>query len=124
MRAEGLPGASVAILIDGEKAAEHSVENDALKATAFIEAIPGANFVVVLNIEPNFAYRLPMESLQYKVLLDGQQARCKIVSVRRTHHPRFVVDGELATENGANTLRPFQFAEHETSTLCTITRRM
>ena len=84
-----------------------------MKATTFIEAIPGASFAVVLDIEENFAYRDPRDQLKFKVKLDGQPVRGKIIHGQ--HRRQHKVNGTVETIDGVDTFRAFEFAEHETS---------
>lgn len=113
MYADCLPGARVTVSVDGQEAVEYETENEPLKATTFIEAIPGASFAVILDIEENFAYRDPRDQLQFKVKLDGQPVRSKIIHGQ--HLRQYKVDGTVEKIEGVDTFRTFEFAEHETS---------
>ena len=113
MYADCLPGARVTVSVAGEEAVEYETENEPLKATTFIEATPGARFAVVLELGEKFSCRDVQDSIEFRVKLDGQTVRSKVISAR-THRP-WKVDGTVDNVDGVNMLRTFEFAEHETS---------
>ena len=113
MYADCLPGARVTVSVAGQEAVEYETENEPLKATTFIEAIPGASFAVILDIEEHFAYCDPQDRLEFKVRLDGRPVRSKIIHGH--HSGQKKVDGTAETIDGVDTFRTFEFAEHETS---------
>ena len=63
MRADCLPGAAVTVRVNCQPLAEYATENGDLTATTFIEAIPGAEFDIALNLSHGFAYRDPADRL-------------------------------------------------------------
>jgi hypothetical protein len=85
MRASCLPGASVSVRVGGEDAVEYGPENDGTKATSFIEAILGASFAIVLEIEQDFAYRQPQDRLEFRVFIDGQITRSKVTPTHQAN---------------------------------------
>ena len=113
MYADGLPGARVTVSVAGEEAVEYETENEPLKATTFIEAIPGASFAIALELGEEFAYRDARDSIEFKVKLDGQSVRSKVTSALK--HRSSKVDGTINKVDGVNMLRTFEFAEHEIS---------
>lgn len=124
MYADCFPRARVTVSVAGETAVEYETENEPLKVKSFIEAIPGANFAVILDIEQHFAYRDPQDSLRFKVSLDGRKARANLIA---THHHNVIqakIEGiRILTEDDVTMLRRLQFAEHGSSTYqrCTYT---
>ncbi|KAM0701950.1 hypothetical protein Q7P35_010860 [Cladosporium inversicolor] len=113
MYADCFPRARVTVSVAGETAVEYETENEPLKVKSFIEAIPGANFAVILDIEQHFAYRDPQDSLRFKVSLDGRKARANLIG---THHHNVIqakIEGiRILTEDDVTMLRRLQFAEH------------
>jgi hypothetical protein len=115
MRAKCLPKARVIVRVDGKRVVEHGLENDGMTATAFIEAVPGANFAIQLDIEQGFAYRKSEDRIDFCVYIDGHGAAGNIVS---THHApihksiaQARVEGKVETIKGVDMLREFQFVE-------------
>jgi hypothetical protein len=116
MYADCLPGACVTVSIAGEKAVEYDTENEPLRAKSFIEAIPGANFTVNLDVEQHFAYRNPEDTLRFKVSLDGHKARANLIDTHRRNVIHIKVEGvKIVTEDDVVMLKKFQFAEHDSS---------
>jgi hypothetical protein len=115
MRASCLVGACVSVCVSGENAAEYGLENDAAKATAFIEAIPGASFAIVLDIEREFAYQKPQDCLQYRIYIDGQLARSKLLATHEADVIQKKVEGSIENIKGVDMFREFQFAELKSS---------
>lgn len=114
MRADCLPRARVSVVVDGVTLAEHGTENsDGVGATTFIEAVPGAEFMVRLDIEPKFAYRNPNDRINFITFLDGERANATLLF---TDHLPIVskANGVYEVKNGETTIRPFMFAEHST----------
>lgn len=116
MYADCLPGARVTVSIAGEEAVEYETENEPLRATSFIEAITGANFAIVLDIERDFAYRNPQDFIEFKISLDGQGANSSLVRTHRQHVVQCRVDGVTFKTGNVMMLKMFQFAEHAFST--------
>jgi hypothetical protein len=97
MRADCLPGACVSVRVGSENAVEYGVENDATQATAFIEAVPGADFAITLDVEKGYPHRSRRESIKFKILIDGQTVRSKIIS---THSDQVTVNGKIENVKG------------------------
>jgi hypothetical protein len=115
MRADCLPGACVSVRVGGENAVEYGLENDATQATAFIEAIPGTSFAIVLDIEQDFAYRQPQDRLEFRVFIDGQMARSKVTPTHHANVFQKLVDGRIENVKGVDMFREFQFVELKSS---------
>jgi hypothetical protein len=116
MRADCLPHVSIAIHVNGNALLEHHADSeDAKTALCYVEAVSGAVFALVLMIEPGYAYR--DEDLQFRVFLDGKQARSTIIA------PAKMAEGHTASIDSVRRqadrfshYRKFTFAQHETST--------
>jgi hypothetical protein len=115
MYADCLPGARVTVSVAGEEALEYETENEPFRAVSFIEAIPGANFAVILDIERDFAYRNPQDCIKFKISLDGQGVKSNIISTHRQNVFQFRVDGVSVKTGNVTMLKVFQFAEHASS---------
>jgi hypothetical protein len=115
MRANCLPGACVSILVGGENAAEYGLENDATKATALIEAIPGANFAIVVDIERGFAYSKPQDYIECLIFLDGQCAVSKLITPHHANTVQKKVEGRIQDMKGVDMFREFRFMELKSS---------
>lgn len=112
MRADGLPHADVVVRVNGEALTEHQTENEALTATTFIEAIPGAHFWVELKLEAGFAYRDPNDKLRFTVHVDGECARSSMFHTHYSPESIHINEGAVATLDGVSTLRRYTFAAH------------
>ena len=116
MYADCLLGACVTVSVAGEKAVEYETENEPVKVKSFIEAIPGANFAVFLNIEEHFAYRNPQDSLRFKASLDGRKARASLIATHHQNAFQVKIDGvKTLTDDNVTVLKAFQFAVHDSS---------
>ena len=111
MRAECLPPASVTIWVNDAALQEHSIENeDAQTTSCYVEAINGAEFSVVLALEPEYAYS--DEDLQFCVFIDGRQARSYLVN--STELGRYYTKTIKSAREYASYGR-FTFAQHGSS---------
>jgi hypothetical protein len=116
MRANHLPGVSVAIHVNGNALHEHQADSeDAKTALSYVEIVEGAEFSVVPTLGPEFAYC--NEHLQIRLYLDG----CKIRShVMQPAGPKKGAmksfDSVREHENGYSSYRKFAFAQHRSST--------
>ena len=115
MRAHCLPHANVVVRVNGEALNEHQTENEALTATTFIEAVPGAIFDLSLLLDPGFAYRRPHDRIVFKVLVDGQHiesvAACPPVQTTSTT----TMSGLITRKPEGSTMQRLTFAEHTPS---------
>jgi hypothetical protein len=118
MRADCLPHANVTVRVAGEALTEHHTENfsadDAMTATSFVEAVPGARFTVDLNLEPGFAYRNHKDRISFLVYVDGQWVKDSIITSHVLPHS-VAINGLLETLSGVSTLKRLSFAEHTSS---------
>lgn len=112
MRADCLPGAAVTVRVNGQPLAEYATENGDLTATTFIEAIPGAEFDIALNLSHGFAYRDPADRLGFLVSVDGQYIQCPILPTHIVHVSQNIVEGPEETHNGVTTVKRLTFAQH------------
>ena len=115
MRADCLPGAAVTVRVNCQPLAEYATENGDLTATTFIEAIPGAEFDIALNLSHGFAYRDPADRLRFCVSVDGEFVRCHILSTHLQYLSEHLVEGPEETRNGVTTLKRLTFAQHASS---------
>jgi len=115
MRADCLPHVSVAIHVNGNALHEHHADSeDAKAAVRYVEVVSGAEFSLVLTIEPGYAYR--DKDLQYTVFLDGNFARSNITtSAKMAEGYTSSVSGTRRHVDDFNCYRKFTFAQHETS---------
>jgi hypothetical protein len=86
MRIDRLPKASVAIHVNGSALHEHMAESEhQMIATSYVEAVSGAEFSVVLKLEPRFRLRDKSQVLVCAISLDGQEV---MRHLRREEHMR------------------------------------
>lgn len=114
MYADCLPGAQVTVRVNGQALTEHATENGQLNATTFVEAVPGAQFTVNLDLEAAFAYRDPRDRLEFGLWVDGQWIRSAIVASHSLPCSHMSV-GLMETKSGVSTLKRLSFAEHTSS---------
>jgi hypothetical protein len=118
MRAGCLPHANVTVRVNNEDVAEHGTEassaHDAMTATSFVEAVPGAEFAVHLRLEAEFAYRNPRDRISFCVYVDGKWVRDLIIT-SHTLPWTAVIKGLVETKSGITTLKSLSFAEHTSS---------
>lgn len=115
MLADCLPGAAVTVRVNREPLAEHATENDAMSATTFVEAIPGAEFEVFLNFSQPFAYLSRADRIRFSVYVDGEWVRTPIVCADLLHFNEHIVEGPQETKNGVTTTKRLTFAQHASS---------
>ena len=115
MRANCLPNVSVAVHVNGNALPEHHADSeDGKTSLCYAEAVSGAEFSLVLTIEPGYAYR--KEHLQFRVFLDGSQGNSLIINPRRmTKGCTSTIEQESRHADGYSYDRKFTFARHETS---------
>ena len=112
MRADGLPGASVFLSVNGSALHEHGTEtetDDPNYALAYVESVPGAAFAVNISLDPTFQYR--SGDLKADIYMDGTRMRSKYLNLSDSSRS-FKVD---KIHDGRRTIRRFLFAEHQTS---------
>lgn len=114
MHADCLPGANVTVTVNGEPLAEHATENGHLSAMTFVEAVAGANFAVVLQLDHTFAYRQPIDRINFKVFLDGERAAALVANPTKISHATTTISYIYETLGNRTTRRKFHFAELET----------
>lgn len=126
MRADCLPFASVTVRVNGRDLQELQTEgvsdDDAMTATAYIEAVDGAEFDVFLNVERGFAYK--SDHLDFEVKVDGARVVGKVVPLKGAVH-QSSVNGTIESEGGQfATLKKLKFAVLNTSTLKSFVSRV
>lgn len=117
MRADCLPHVSVAIQINGNTLQEYPADSeDAMVALSYVEIVAGAEFSVVLVMEPKYTYRY--EDLRYDVLLDGYGVASHIAHPARAKRSLTkTVDSVHEYADGFRSCRNFTFAQHRSSML-------
>jgi hypothetical protein len=89
MRIDNLPKASVAIHVNGSAPHEHMAESEhQMIATSYVEAVSGAEFSVVLKLEPSLRLRDKSQVLVCAISLDGQEVM-RPPQTRRAHEARY-----------------------------------
>lgn len=118
MRADGLPGASVFLSVNGSAIHEHGTETEshdpenAVTALAYVEAVAGAVFAVNITLDPAFQYH--SGDLQAEIHMDGTRMRSKVMDLSIGSQSAKV--DRIRERNGGQTMtRRFLFAEHQTS---------
>jgi hypothetical protein len=118
MRADCLPKVSVAVHVNGNALHEYHAESEsehANTAVCYVEAVSGAEFSLVLAIEPGYAHL--KDDLQFRIFLDGNPARSQIVNPpKQKGNCTIATDSVRRYEDGYSHYRKFTFAPHETST--------
>lgn len=118
MHADCLPHASVSIKVNHEALTEYNTENtsadNATTATTFVEATPGANFTVHLQLGAAFAYRGRGDCITFRVYGDGEYVGGVVVETSLMPTKAYV-DGLVEVRAGVSTLRKLSFAEHTSS---------
>lgn len=115
MIADCLPGARVTVRVNGQALTEHATENNEMSANTFVEAVAGAEFEVVLNLSPPFAYRNAADRIRCTVTVDGQWVRTPIIITHVLQDIETIVEGPQETRNGVTTFRRLSFAQHASS---------
>lgn len=119
MRATFLSGTEVTVRVANSALQEYDVDDSSLEtaktAAAYIEAVPGANFVIEVKLAPSFPYT--KDCVECQLYIDGNWVcgelidLTKVKSRGRTLH----LDGCEENINGGAVLRRFTFAEHQAS---------
>jgi hypothetical protein len=116
MRASHLPGASVAIHVNGNTLHEHQADSEDVKtALSYVEIVEGAEFSIALTLEPEFTYY--KDHLQVRLYLDGRKVKSRVmqpVGLKKGIMKSFDSVREYA--NGYSSYRKFAFASHKSST--------
>lgn len=112
MRADCLPHVSVAIQVNGNTLQEYPADSeDAMVAQSYVEIVAGAEFSIVLVMEPKYAYR--HEDLRYDVFLDGYRVASHIAHpAREKGSLTKTVDRVHECADGFKSCRNFTFAQH------------
>lgn len=117
MRADFLPGATVAIRADGADLRKYESDTTgsetAKTATSYVEAMPGSNFAVEIRLTSAFPFT--KDHLSCSVYMDGHWVRGQVVELGRGGAV-MRLDGAIEAVNARSTLRRFTFAEHDMST--------
>ncbi|KAK6434200.1 hypothetical protein LTR95_009617 [Oleoguttula sp. CCFEE 5521] len=116
MRANWLCGVQVAVQINGRPLQEYDCEptgEDTEKAVAaFIEITPGADFSLHVAVDAACPYK--KDCLRVETSIDGTYAVCWSLPLTGAHASLDVM-GVAERSGGRNLLRPFVFAEVETT---------
>ena len=118
MRIDCLPGVSVTIRVDGRDLLEYNTdevdEDDNTVSSAFVEALPGANFSVELILGKTFPYK--RNDLSFDVHLDGAWARGLVLDLDNNKNGQpGTINGVVTEDRNGSTMKIFVFAEHKTS---------
>lgn len=115
MRAECLPHASVTVQVNGSAIQEYHVESgDAKTASCYVEAVSGAEFSVVLALEPDYAYS--DDDLLFSVFIDGHHARAFVInSTELGKDCTKTIESVRDYADGFVSFKRFTFAQHKSS---------
>jgi hypothetical protein len=117
MRIDNLPKASVAIHVNGSALHEHMAESEhPMVATSYVETVSGAEFSVVLKLEPRFRLRDKSQALVCAIPLDGQEVMRHLYREQHMRHGYTdCIDNALDDLDGVTYSRKFTFAQHASS---------
>lgn len=115
MRADFLRGIKVSVRVDGRDLQEYDIDVDGKTATCYVEATPGATFVVEVSLDRSFPFN--KDHLTSQAFLDGKGVCAKVTSLSSipTSGSSVLLDGAVESTMTSTTIRRMTFAEHQMS---------